>query len=246
MKKVGVAVLVIILVAVAFMVFLVINKPASIFMRKAFQQLKEIRLTTATDQKFKDQIIESLNDKNKQAAMREDSLLRVNLTMHVEIITLKDNETKLVTTSQALKKQLADLQTSHQQTSVSDQVILWDRQTEGQKVSLLIDYNEQEMVITEPSRIADANLKIIQSTTLAQLHDNDQQLIANNHQQIVKLESINANLEGARIQCHEQKKVEIEKREICEKSVNDAMKRAKRIATGGGIAIILSFAILLL
>lgn len=246
MKKAGIAVLIIILVVGAGSVFLVLNKPASIFIRNAFKQIKDIRLTTDSDQRYKDQIIEQLQQQQNIHIMREDSLLRVNQSHSLDIIILKANQSSLKAVNQTLEKKLAEAKPVHFETSVSDQAILWDRQTAGQKVTLIIDYDDEQMVITEPTRIADANWKIHEGETVAQMHANDQEAIVSKDQQIKKLEAININLENARLQCHEQKTFEIKKREICEQSANDAMKRAKKFATGGGIAMIAAILILIL
>lgn len=246
MKTFTTVVIVILVLLVAGTVFIVLNRPANLLIRKAFKTVTGIEFIKASENAAKDALILNLTTDQQQSKAREDSLLNlvsvIDKDSAIKDLRIKSLESRVV----VLNAELDSAQSIFQILTKYEKTAEFDRKTAGNKATFIAEYEGHEVAMVEPERIFDATWKIHQGEVAHEIVQTQVEQIDVMHKKITMVETANKHLKSAINECHNQNAAEIQKREICEKSVNDAMKKAKGIAAGGGLALVLAIALAIL
>ena len=238
--------LVILLLVLGGVVFVVMNRPANLMIRKTFTALTGLEVVNAKayDQARADNMLIAQQQVSRQLMI--DSLINTNNLM-AEKLSVKELRNKaLEARENILIKELAQAKEAFDAMIITNRMIEFDLLTAGSKPTFLSDYQGHEVAITEPSRISDAAWKIHEGNTAKETVQIQAERIEVISDQLLIVYNINANLNAAIQHEQEQRNDEVQKRENCEQAQSDTLKKAKGIAGGGIIAFIIAVAILIL
>lgn len=246
MKTFGVIMIFVVVLLSAAAVFVIMNRPANLMIRKTFTTLTGLEMVNANayDHMKTSNVLLEQQQKDRQLII--DSLVVANDKIY-EQLTLKElRNASLNARVFTLNKELAAAKELFDNMNITDQMIDFDRLTTGSKQTFISDYQGQEVAITEPSRISDAAWKIHEGNVAKETVSVQSERINVITDELTMVKSINANLNAFVDHEKEQRNDEVQKRENCEQAQEDTLKKAKGIAGAGSIAIIIAIAILIL
>ena len=246
MKTFGVVMLFIILLLFGGTVFVIMNRPANLMIRKTFTALTGLEVVNAKayDKMKTDNVLLEQQQNDRQLII--DSLIITNDSIYEQLNLKELRNASLQARVFFLDKELASAKELFDGMNITDQMIEFDLLTTGSKPTFLSDYQGHEVAITEPSRISDAAWKIHEGSVYRETVHVQAERIEVITDQLSMIKSVNVNLNTAIEHERDQRKDEVKKRENCEKAQTDTLKKAKGIAGGGALAIIIAIAILIL
>ena len=238
--------LVILLLAIGATVFIVLNKPANLLIRKTFKSLTGLEVISAKayEQVKADNLV--LTQLQKQSRAKADSLEAVNRLI-IDSGALKDLRiNSLQTYVKSLTAELHRAKDSYDSLSVPEKFAGFDRMTEGSKATFISLYEGVEVAITEPDRITQATWKLMEGNSFRLQAEAQMEHVAALGERVEQLKSINSNLGLILDECRDEVAIEAQKRENCEAAEKQTLNQGKKIAGVGLVSLILTIAIIVL
>jgi hypothetical protein len=246
MKTFGIIMLVILLLLIGGTVFIVLNRPANLLIRKTFKTLTGLEIVSAKayEQARADNVI--LEQQQISRQMIIDSLLNYNDEIQNKLIIKELRNKALEARVISLNNELSQAKELFDAMTINNHMIEFDLLTDGSKPTFLSEYQGHEVAIAEPSRISDAAWKIHEGNVAkekAQIQGERTEVISD---QLSIVQNINTNLNDALQHEREQRKDEVQKRENCEQAQSNTLKKAKGIAGAGIVSLLITIAIIIL
>lgn len=246
MKTFKNVVLIVLLIGIGITVFVILNKPANLLIRKAFREFAKIEFVSTKEY---DQMRESnkeLTAKQELSRLRQDSIEAVNKVMEKEGIEKDKRIASLRARVNNLSYELIKAKEVFDSMDVTEKFADFDQLTFGVEPTFISTHEGREVAITGPDRIMDATWKIHEGIAVKEQLEVQSEQVAEMGGRIEQLKSINLNQGLINDECRNEVQIEIQKRENCERAESETLKKARKIAGGGGLALIVSIIILIL
>ena len=238
--------LVVLILLLGGVVFVIMNRPANLMIRKSFTALTGLELvnTKEYDQMRAENVLLEQQQISRQFII--DSLISTANLMQKELTDKEIRNQALEAREKTLTKQLAQAKEAFDAMIITERLVDFDLLTDGSKPTFLSEYQGHEVAIAEPSRIADAAWKIHEGNTAKETVQIQAERIEVISDQLSIVQNINAHIGAALQREQEQGNDEVQKRQNCEQAQTNTLKKAKGIAGGGIISFIVAVAILIL
>lgn len=246
MKTFGIVMLVVLFLLIGGTIFIVMNKPANLLIRKTFKTLSGLEIVSAKayEQSKIDNMV--LTEMQVQARAKADSLLAENLKISEELKLKEIRSKNLETRVRALENELLEAKELFDSMSVNEQILQFDAYTIGSKPSFISDHKGHEVIITEPSRVADAAWQMHHGKAMQVIAETQQQRIHEIVDTNNMLERINTNLNNAIDQRNEENRLGVQKLDNCNNARKETLKQARTIGGVGVGSLIVTIAIIIL
>ena len=188
-------IIIVIIIAVAGVaVFSILNKPANLLIRKTFKELSGLAIIDG-------KAYDLMKEENKELSKRAKALGKERENIEKEYNELLKHKDTYKAEVAELQKELASTyaklesdKETFEQIGIDEQLTIFDRETDGNIKSILIDFHGIDMAAIDPSRLASANWIIHQGKVYKKQVEVLEGITQQHSGQIQKLEALNINL----------------------------------------------------